>query len=496
MPKASLFLSDMSVLIITCFALYTVALFAVTRVSTRNMKHSNEAYFRANRKSPWFVVAYGGIGATISGVTFMSVPGFVSSSAFTYFGVVLGNMIGYLIVALLLLPLYYKLNLTSIYVYLNQRFGFRTQRTGSLFFFVSRLLGSALRMYLVVYVLYEFVFKAMGIPFWVPAAVFITIILLYTLRGGIRVVVWTDTLQTTFMLIATLLTIFFIFREIDTSVLNFFKSSASEGYTQLIETNWKAGNFYWKQILSGIFLTIALNGLDQDMIQKNLSCRTLKDAQKNIFVLSVSLIAVNLLFLTLGAALLYYAKNTGFLLPDNPDSYFPAIAFSLSKVTMVLFIIGLLAAGYSSADGTLTALTTVICYDFLGFANDKMTEKHKTGTRKIVHIICASLFLCVIIAFKPFHDESLIKTIFDIAALSYGPLLGMFGFGLFTKWKINPKYEKLVPVIAILAPIICYVLKIFSQELFNGFKFGFELLIINGLITFTGMCFLIRKRRY
>ena len=480
----------MSSLIIICFTLYTGALFVVTRLTTRNMKNSNEAYFRANRKSPWLVVAYGGIGATMSGVTFMSVPGFVSSSAFTYFGVIVGNMVGYLIVALLLLPLYYKLNLTSIYVYLNQRFGFRTQRTGSLFFFVSRLLGSALRMYLVVYVLYEFVFRAMGIPFWVPAVAFIAIILLYTLWGGIRVVVWTDTLQTTFMLVATLLTIYFILREVDLSFLSFIKTASSEGYTKLIETDWKAGNFYWKQLFSGIFLTIALNGLDQDMIQKNLSCRTLRDAQKNVFVLSISLIVVNLLFLTLGAALLYYAKNTGFLLPENPDSIFPAIAFSLSKVTMVLFIIGLLAAGYSSADGTLTALTTVICYDFLGFQKAEITEKQKTKIRKIVHIICAFLFLCVIILFKPFHDESLIKTIFDIAALSYGPLLGMFGFGLFTKWKINQKHEKIIPVIAALAPTVCYFLRIFSTEWFNGYKFGFELLIINGLLTFIGMCLL------
>ena len=483
-----------SAILIICFTLYTVALFVVTRFSTRHLINSNEAYFRANRKSPWFVVAYGGIGAAMSGVTFMSLPGYVSGSAFTYFGVVLGNMIGYLIVALLLLPLYYKLNLTSIYLYLKQRFGFRTQRTGSLFFFVSRLLGSALRMYLVVYVLYEFVFKVMGIPFWAPAVAFIAIILAYTLQGGLRVVVWTDTLQTTFMLIATLLTIYFILRNVDVSFLDFIKTSSTEGYTKLFETNWKADNFYWKQLLSGIFLTIALNGLDQDMIQKNLSCRTLKDAQKNVFVLSLSLIAVNLLFLTLGAALLYYAKNTGFLLPANPDSYFPAIAFSLSKVTMVLFIIGLLAAGYSSADGTLTALTTVICYDFLDFANDRMTEKHKTKVRKIVHVICAFLFLCVILIFKPFHDESLIKTIFEIAALSYGPLLGMFGFGLFTKWKINPTYEKLIPVIAILAPTICFFLKIYSQDIFNGYKIGFELLIYNGLLTFIGMCFLKRER--
>ena len=485
----------MSPIIFICFTLYTIALFAVTRLTTRKGNaSSNEAYFRANRKSPWLVVAYGGIGASLSGVTFMSVPGYVQSSAFTYFGVVVGNMIGYLLVALIFLPLYYKLNLTSIYVYLNRRFGFWAQRTGSSFFFLSRLLGSALRMYLVVYVLYEFAFKVMGIPFWLPAVVFIVIILLYTLRGGIRIIIWTDTLQTTFMLLATLLTLFFILREVDLSFAGFLKASTTEGYTKMIETDWRANNFYIKQIVSGIFLTIALNGLDQDMIQKNLSCRTLKDAQKNLFTLSASLIVVNLLFLILGAALLYYAKTTGFMLPENPDSIFPAIAFNLSNVTMVLFIVGLLAAGYSSADGTLTALTTVVCFDFLGFADKShITEKQKTKIRKIVHVICAFLFLCVIILFRPFHDESLIKTILSIASLSYGPLLGMFCFGLFTKWKINPHYEKYIPLIAVLAPVISYLLKFFSAELFNGYQFGFELLIINGLLTFTGMCLLINK---
>jgi len=488
------------IIIIICFTLYTVVLLVVTRLSVRRGQATNETYFRANRKSPWMIVAYGGIGASLSGVTFMSVPGFVAGSAFTYFGVVLGNLLGYIIVALLLLPLYYKLNLTSIYVYLNHRFGLWTQRTGSLFFFLSRLLGSALRMYLVVYVLYEFVFKAMGISFWVSAIVFIAIILLYTLHGGIRVIIWTDTLQTTFMLAATFLTLYFLLRETGITFTGFITNASADGHTKLFETDWKAGNFYLKQVFSGIFLTIALNGLDQDMIQKNLSCKKLKDAQKNIFVLSLSLVIVNLLFLTLGAALLFYAKQTGFTLPDNPDAIYPAIAFNLSNVTVVLFIVGLLAAGYSSADGTLTALTTVICYDFLGFSNEQrknglipVAENLKIHVRKTVHIICALLFLGVIIAFKPFHDESLIKTVLNIAALSYGPLLGMFSFGLFTKWKIDPQHEKYILIIAILAPIISFLLKHFSLELFSGYNIGFELLIINGLMTFIGMCFLIKK---
>ena len=487
----------MSSIIIICFVLYTVTLFAVTRLSTRRSVVNDESFFRANKKSPWLVVAYGGIGAALSGVTFMSVPGFVHSSAFTYFNVVLGNMIGYFIIALILLPLYYKLNLTSIYLYLNQRLGCWAQRTGSSFFFLSRLLGSALRMYIVIFVLYEFAFKAMGIPFWIPAFIFILIILLYTLQGGIRVIIWTDTLQTTFLLSATLLTIYYILNNVDMTFISLLKESTAEGYTKMIENDWRAGNFYIKQIISGIFLTIALNGLDQDLIQKNLSCKNLKDAQKNVFVLSISLIVVNLIFLTLGAALLYYAKTTGFVLPSNPDSIFPAIAFSLSDVTMVFFIIGLLAAGYSSADGTLTALTTVVCYDFLGFDNEnneKLDEKRRTKMRKIVHVGCAFLFFCVIIIFRPFHDQSLIKMLFDIAALSYGPLLGMFCFGLFTNRKISGAHEKYIPVVAILAPAICYLMKIYSEEILFGYKFGFELLILNGLLTFLGLIALSVRR--
>ncbi len=544
----------MEIIILACFLFYSALLFCITWVTSRNA--SNDTYFRANRKSPWPVVAYGMIGASLSGVTFMSVPGYVQSSQFTYFGVVIGNLIGYAVIALVLLPLYYKLDVTSIYTYLEKRFGFWSHRTGSFFFIVSRMLGSALRMYLVVYVLYEFVFRSWGIPFWVPAVVFIGLILLYTIQGGLRTIIWTDTLQTTFMLLATVLTIYYILKGTDLSLFTLLKQASAEGHTKLIETDWRADNFFLKQLVSGAFLTIAMNGLDQDMMQKNLSCKTLKEAQKNVFSLSFSLIIVNLLFLTLGAALLYYASHTGFVLPDKSDSIFPGIAFSLSTVTVVLFVIGLLSAGYSSADGTLTSLTTAICFDFLGFdrkTNDVSQEGHfsavkfslmlilclalatmiafdifkhpaaqkilslllfasifmlffftfsiftkqtipdrnKIKVRKMVHVICAIVFLCIIIVFKPFHDDSLIKMVFNIAALSYGPLLGLFCFGLFTRWQINEKY---VPIIAIMSPLICYILKTYATELFNGYVFGFELLLLNGLITFLGLCLCIRQK--
>ncbi|MDR2037653.1 MAG: sodium:solute symporter [Bacteroidales bacterium] len=543
----------MAAIILVCFVLYSAMLFGVTRITSRNA--TNDTYFRANRKAPWPVVAYGMIGASLSGVTFMSVPGYVQTSQFTYFGVVIGNLIGYIVIALVLLPLYYKLDLTSIYTYLQKRFGFWSHRTGSFFFIVSRMLGSALRMYLVVYVLYEFVFRSWGIPFWVPAVVFIALILLYTLKGGLRTIIWTDTLQTTFMLLATIFTIYFILRETDLSLFTLLKNASAEGYTKLIETNWRSDNFFLKQLVSGAFLTIAMNGLDQDMMQKNLSCRNLKEAQKNVFSLSFSLIFVNLLFLTLGAALLYYASHTGFALPEKSDSIFPAIAFDLSTITVVLFVIGLLAAGYSSADGTLTSLTTAICFDFFEFDRKKSAEgkikfpvksvigilafclllavllildvlhdpvqqkigslllfaavflfvfyvlsilterdipqKDQVKTRKIVHIICAVLFFCIIVIFRPFHDDSLIKMVFNIAALSYGPLLGLFCFGLFTKWQVNEHY---VPFVAVAAPLICYVLKLYSAEWFNGYVFGFELLLLNGLLTFLGLCLCIRKR--
>lgn len=509
----------MELTILLCFAAYTLLLFLVMWLTGRRGAKGNEAFFRAGRKSPWPVVAYGMIGASLSGVTFMSVPGDVLANKWFYMPMVLGYVLGYATIALVLLPLYYKLNLTSIYTYLSQRFGLRSERTGALFFIISRLLGSALRMYLVVFVLYEFIFSAWGIPFWVPAVVFIAIILLYTFAGGIKTVVWTDTLQTTFLILAAVATVVAILGNLDMSLPELLRTSSEQGYTQMFNTDPMAPKFWLKQVLAGMFVTITMTGLDQDMMQKNLTCKTLRDAQKNVMTSSLLFIVVNIVFLCLGAALIAYATQTGFELPTGADGrvvgdkIFPSIAFSLNGFTAICFVLGIVAAGYSSADGTLTALTTTFCYDFLGFGKEKGSEGGVSGSeggvkvtnakdgsnvphtpptlplhssftpiaiRRIVHVSFALLYLLIIVAFRPFHSDSLITIIFDVAGFTYGPLLGLYAFGLFTKRGVDDRF---VPYIAIASPVICYFLKLFSPTWF-GYTFGFEILLLNGLITF------------
>lgn len=485
----------MELTILICFLAYTALLFLIMWLTSR--KANNDTFFRGNRKSPWFVVAYGMLGASLSGVTFMSVPGGVYYGDFTYMPMVFGYVIGYAVIALILLPLYYRLNLTSIYSYLDQRFGGASEKTGAIFFILSRLLGSALRMYLVVFVLYEFVFKYWGIPFWVPAVIFIAIILLYTFRGGIKTVVWTDTLQTTFLLLAAIITVVAILNKLDISMGELLRQSANEGYTCIFETDAHHPKFYWKQILAGAFITITMTGLDQDMMQKNLTCKSLRDAQKNVMTSSLLFIVVNIIFLCLGASLLTYASATGFPLPVNDagavvaDKIFPSVAFSLSSFTAVVFVLGMVAAGYSSADGTLTALTTTFCYDFLHFdRREGMSEQRQLRLRRWVHVGFAVIYLLVIIAFRPFHNQSLIDTLFDIAGFTYGPLLGMYAFGLFTKRQVTDRW---VPLVAVLCPILCYILKVHSAEWLWGYRFGFELLLLNGLLTFCGLFLISRK---
>lgn len=495
------------IIILLCFILYTALLFFVMWLTSRRST-GNDAFFRGNRKSPWPVVAYGMLGASLSGVTFMSVPGGVYHGAFTYMPLVFGYVIGYFVIAFLLLPLYYKLNLTSIYSYLEQRFGGVSERTGAIFFILSRLLGSALRMYLVVFVLYELVFRSWGIPFWVPAVVFIALILLYTFRGGIKTVVWTDTLQTTFLLLAAVATVVVILKNLNISIPELLTASSEEGYTRIFETDFNHPKYYWKQIISGAFITIAMTGLDQDMMQKNLTCKSLRDAQKNVITSSFLFIIVNIIFLTLGAALVYYGMHTpGFEFPVDAngvvvgDKIYPLIAQSMGGFVLICFILGMIAAGYSSADGTLTALTATFCYDFLHFDRDKKTanrteeesasdEQRKERIRKITHVSFALIYLLVIIAFRPFHNDSLINILFDIAGYTYGPLLGLYAFGLFTHRQVR---DRLVPIVAILSPVICYLLKIYSVQLFGGYQLGFELLLLNGLITFFGMMIISRK---
>ncbi len=481
----------MHITALVCLLVYTILLFTVMYVTSH--RADNESFFIGNRRSPWFVVAYGMIGASLSGVTLLSVPGDVYNTQFTYYGIVIGYLMGYAVIALVLLPLYYKLNLTSIYAYLGQRFGNYSYKTGSFFFILSRLFGSALRMYLVIYVLQEFVFSCFGIPIWATASLFIIIILLYTYRGGIKTIVWTDTLQTTFMLAALVLIMVYIRRSMHTDVAGMWQMMRQDGYTTMFNTRWQDHNFFLKQIVSGAFITITMTGLDQDMMQKNLSCKTLKDAQRNMFVFSAILLVANMLFLILGGMLCVYASQQGLDLSlMKTDRIFPTVAFDyLPPIAGIVFILGLIAAGYSSADGTLTSLTTVVCVDFLNIKGRNKTEREQVTIRRIIHLIVSGLFLAIIIVFANYHNDALIRIVFNVASYTYGPLLGLYAFGLFTRRRL--KYDRLVPVIAVLSPIICLVLSKHSEIWFGGYKFGFELLLVNGLLTFFGLLAISKK---
>jgi len=432
------------------------------------------------------------IGASLSGVTFMSVPGLVGTQQFTYLGLVFGFLIGYTVIATILLPLYYRLNLTSIYSYLNQRFGFWSYKTGAFYFLLSRIIGASFRMFLVVNVLQVFVFDYWGVPFWLVVTVFIVLIVLYTFEGGVKTIIWTDTLQTTFMLLGVILSIYFISNELGIGLGDIFSKISEAGYTRVVETDWHSKNFFLKQFFSGAFIAIVMTGLDQEMMQKNISCRNLKEAQKNMFTFSGILVVVNIMFLTLGAVLYMYASTKGIEIPGKTDNLFPEIAFNhLGPIAGLIFMIGLVSAAYPSADGALTALTTSFCVDFLGFKDkSKLNEKQKKKVRYIVHLSFAAILMIVILIFRALNNEAVINAIYTAAGYTYGPLLGLFAFGLFTKYAVKDGY---VWIVAIISPVLCYFLSMYSEILFNGYKFGFELLILNGLLTFTGL-FILRKR--
>jgi len=478
-------------LILICFLAYTLSLFVVSWFTGR--KAGNAAFFIGNKASPWFVVAYGMIGASLSGVTFISVPGWVGDTQFSYMMVVFGYLIGYFVIATILLPLYYRLNLTSIYAYLGERFGFWSYKTGAFYFLVSRLIGASFRMFLVVNVLQIFVFDAWNIPFWLTVMIFILLILLYTYKGGIKTIVWTDTLQTTFMLLSVIITVIVIVNNMDVGFWDLSSRVFNSRYSDLIFTDWQDRKFFLKQFLSGAFIAIVMTGLDQDMMQKNLSCRNLKDAQKNMLTLSWILVPVNLLFLFLGAVLFIYAGTNGILIPDSTDNLFPTIALKYLGVgSGIIFIIGLIAAAYSSADSALTSLTTSFSIDFLGLDNkNHLSEKQKIKHRTIVHICISTMVLIIIVLYRLINDRAIIDELFTIAGYTYGPLLGLFSFGLFTRIEIKDKW---VPVIAIMSPLLCYLLSVNSETLLNGYKFGFELLILNAFLTFAGLL-IVNKRK-
>ncbi len=457
---------------------------------TGKEKESNDTFFKAKRQSPWYVVAFGMIGASLSGVTFISVPGWVEASQFSYMQVVLGYIIGYGIIGLVLLPLYYRLNLTSIYTYLDQRFGNYSYKTGASFFLLSRIVGASFRLFLVANVLQVIMFDEMGIPFWVTVTITILLIWLYTFKSGIKTIVWTDTFQTLFMLIAVGVGIYQVHQSLnigDGSLISYI-SDSSLSRTFFFD-DYKSSNYFWKQFISGAFIAVVMTGLDQDMMQKNLTCKSLKDAQKNMFWFTLVQTLVVFVFLCLGLLLTMYARENG--IDAHGDDLFAVLSKNyLGTGVFVFFLIGLIAAAYSSADSALTSLTTSFSVDILQIEKN-YTEVQQIQIRKRIHILISFILILVIIAFKYIiKDESVIAKLFVFAGYTYGPLLGLYSFGLFTKWKIK---DKLVPLIAILSPVLSYLISFYSEKWFD-FEFGFFVLILNGLLTFLGLV-LIRSKQ-
>ncbi len=478
-------------LIIGCVILYSLVLFGVTFLTTR--KADNASYFVGNRSSRWYLVAYGMIGASLSGVTFMSVPGDVGKGAFSYFQMIMGYMVGYAVIATVLLPLYYRLNLTSIYTFLKQRLGVFSYKTGAFFFILSRVIGASFRLYIVVNVLQIFVFDAWGVPFWVTVLSFILMILAYTYKGGVKTIVWTDSLQTTFMLLSLILSVILISKELHLDMSSLITGIRKSPMSDIFMGDWHSKAFFPKQFFGGMFIAIAMTGLDQEMMQKNISCRSAGEAKKNMITFSFILLIVNFVFLCLGILLYQYVQAKGLTIPERTtDDLFPTIALKfLGPVSALFFIIGLISAAYPSADGALTALTASFCIDFLGFEERKdWDEKRKTQIRHLVHIGFALLLLIVIVVFRMINSEAVVKQLFRVANYTYGPLLGLFMFGILTKRNVKDKF---VPLVCLAAPIICYVIDLNSKEWMGGYQFGNELLILNGLLTFKGLWFISRK---
>ncbi|GAB3656940.1 sodium:solute symporter [Echinicola sediminis] len=431
------------------------------------------------------------IGASLSGVTFISVPGEVGSTNFYYFQVVLGYTLGYFTIAKVLLPLYYKMNLVSIYAYLEERFGFWSYKTGAFFFILSRTLGSSIRVFLVAGVLQLILFDDWGIPFWGSVLITVSLIWLYTHRGGIKTVVWTDTLQTLFMLLAVGTSIYLVATDLGISKAGDLLTGVwADPKSRIFDWDWKSSTNFFKQFASGAFITIVMTGLDQDMMQKNLTCKNIGDAQKNMFWFTIILVVVNLCFLALGVLLYQYCEVNGIVLPARTDDLYPMLATEhFSVFAGTVFVLGIIAAAYSSADSTLTALTTSFCYDFLEIER-KYPKEQQPGIRKRVHLAFTALMFLVILAFRWINDQSVINAVFIIAGYTYGPLLGLYSFGLFTKRKVR---DKVVPFIAVSAPLIAYVLSANSESWLWGYKFGFEILILNGGLMFLGLLLWSKK---
>jgi len=468
---------------------YFLILIGISWLTSRNA--NTTTFFTANRKSPWLLVAFGMVGASLSGVTFISVPGEVYNSAFSYLQFVMGNIIGYWLVAGVLLPLYYKLNLVSIYSFLDQRFGIKSYKTGSFFFLISKLIGASFRLYLVAGVLQIAFFNSFNIPFSITVAVTIGLIWIYTYKGGIKTIVWTDTLQTLFLISAVIFTIIAISQSLELNILTLADRISNEPSSRIFFWDWKSENNFFKQFIAGIFITIVMVGMDQDMMQKNLTCKNLKEAQKNMIVFSLSFLAAVFLFLCLGVLLLVFAGEMNIPVPVNTDDLYPLIAMNhLTLPAGIAFLLGITAAAYSSADSALTAMTTSFSVDFLNI--DRHPEVKRKKVRTLVHLSFSLLLLVVILAFNAISNESVVVAVFTVAGYTYGPILGLFVFGMFSKRTVKDKW---VPLIAVLAPLISYFISRYSEVLFRGYRFGFEILILNGMLTLAGLYFLSKRTK-
>ena len=468
-------------------ATYFVVLMAVSYLTSK--KSDNDTFFTGNKQSPWYLVAFGMVGASLSGVTFISVPGEVGNTGWTYLQFVMGNMVGYAVIAFVLIPLFYKLNLISIYGYLQSRFGIRSYRTGASFFIVSQTIGASFRLFLAAVVLQIAFFDAFEIPFWTTVLITLLLIWLYTFKAGIKTIVWTDTLQTTFLIAAVIISIFMILQHLDLKAGDLYQAVATDPMSKIFEWDWLSNRNFFKTFVAGIFITIAMNGLDQNMMQKNLTCKNSRDAQKNILWFSVIFFFSTMLFLILGVLLYQYAADHNIPIPERTDDLYPLLALNYFGVLAgTVFLIGIVAAAFSSADSALTALTTSFCVDILDIQKKHSSQKK---IRQYVHIGFTLLMFTVIVIFNAFNDSSVVSAVFKVAGFTYGPLLGLFVFGLLSKQQVRDPY---VPYVCILAPVLSLILDLNSETWFNGFRFGFEILLVNAMFTIIGLGLLSKAK--
>jgi Na+/proline symporter len=469
-------------LVIIILAGYFSVLILISVITSKGA--DTNTFFTGNRQSPWYLVAFGMIGASLSGLTFISVPGNVGKVGFGYFQVVLGYLVGYWVILGVLMPLYYRLNLISIYTYLEHRFSFWSYKTGAFFFLISRTIGSSLRLYLAATVLQLFLFDAWDVPFFVTVATTIALIWIYTFKGGIKTIVWTDTFQTFFLITAVCITVWQITEQLGMSWGEMISAIKTSRYSKMFYfDDVNSPMYFWKQFLGGAFIAITMTGMDQEIMQKNLTCKSLGDAQKNMFWFSIIMAVVNLLFLVLGALLYLYSDTHNMPIPAATDELFPRLAFNeLGLAVGVFFLLGITASSYASADSALAGLTTSFCIDFLNFKNK--SEEQRGRQKFIVHVSFSLLFLLIIVIFKEINERSVIDAVLNIAGYTYGPLLGLFSFGVLTKRQVK---DKLVPIVCVISPILSYLISLNSEKLLGGYKVSIEVLIINGLITFAGL---------